>query len=277
MNAKIVKNTIEEYHKSDGYISKSMLAQILDCPFKYHYYHILGNKQEEKDHLNVGNAVHTLALEPRLFEKEYYILTEGITRNPKFAKYQEQLEIAKNRIIITSKDFEEIERMANALTSDSTSKLLLSGNGKIETSIYWEEEFENSRGEKVVLKFKCRPDWWRDDDIIVDLKTAHDVRPFKFKYHARDFAYDMSVALTCRGFKALHGKKPENNLFLLDQNKEPKIVQWYETFRKGEDSFESVLERGNYRLDMAIEKLIECQTTNKWEKYAEGITPLDVV
>ncbi len=269
MTAALVENTIDEYHTKDGHISKSMLSDILDCPAVYKYWHVDGHKKPEKDTLNIGNAVHVLALEPSLFEARYYVLPDGVVRNAKHEKYQAQMQIAGKRTIITPNDYADIKMMAAALVADKTAQVLLKRRGVIERSIYWTDE-------KTGLKFKCRPDQLGDDGVVVDLKTAADVRPYNFMKAAVEYGYDMSVALTNRGYKALTGKPLENYVFLLVEKTEPNIVQAYDSFRMDKDSAQSLLDLGEMRLDKALATLIECQDTGIWPKYADEIVPLGV-
>jgi hypothetical protein len=267
--AELRNNTIDQYHQKDGYISKSVLSDIIDCPAVFKHWHVDNNVKPQKDHLNIGNAVHTLAIEPELFNQRYHVLPEAIRRDKRSAAYIEQVQIAAERTIITFNDYESIHAMAMALKTDRTAKILLSRTGKIEHSIYW-------TCPKTGLKFKCRPDQMGDDGVIVDIKTDRDVRPHKFKWQSREYCYDMSVALTYRGYEALYGKPPEEYIFLLVDKEAPHIVQAYNTFRTADDSVRSVLDEGNDRLDKAINKLLECQKTGIWPAYFDGIQPLSV-
>ncbi len=257
---------IEKYHEKDGYISKSSLADILDCPAVYKYWHVDCNPREEKDHFNVGNCVHTLALEPELFSQRFYFLPEGVRRDIRTAKYQGILATAGLRKIITASDFEDIKGMAESLRSNKKALALLQSKGKVEPSIYWEEDN---------FKFKARPDFLRDDGLIVDLKTTKSAyKPF-FQKDAFNFHYDLSVALTSRGYQALTGKEPENYVFLAVESKPPYLVECYDSYRNF-DSFTSFLKVGQDRLEKAINKLHECLSTGHWASYHDDIQPLGV-
>lgn len=258
MKTQIVENTIEEYHARDGYISKSTLCDILDTPYTYKYYQ--DNPKPEKDHLNVGNAVHTLALEPHLFKDKFFILPEGQRRDKRMQTYKDLLTEAGDRSILTHDDAQEIKIMAKSLAMDTASVMLLMGPGKIETSIYFEYNG---------FKLKCRPDKMRDNDLIVDVKTAKDVSLRGFNRSALDHCYDVSVALTYEGYKAATGRYPSGYAFVCVQNTAPFMVASYVPD-------EMFLEYGKYRLDKALDTLKRCQDTDTWPSYSQKIEKLTV-
>ena len=258
---------IEDYHKDDGYISKSKLADILDCPAIYKYWHVDKNKKPERDYFNVGNAVHTLALEPELFAQRFYTLPECDKRTKEGkAIYAAALEACGTKKILSIEQMVDINGMADSLRKNKSALALLQAKGRVEPSIYWEE---------YGMKFKCRPDYLRDDGLIVDLKTTKSsYKPF-FQKDAYNMHYDISVALTSRGYKALTGKLPENYVFLAVESKPPYLVSSYDTFRNF-DEFSSVYKIGEARLQSAITKLKECQSTDVWPSYQTEIQPLGV-
>ena len=71
--------------------------------------------------------------------------------------------------------------MANSLLKNSLALSLLKSDGYVEASIFW----ENEEG----MKFRCRPDFMRNDGLLVDLKTAESVRPENFYKNANNFNY----------------------------------------------------------------------------------------
>ena len=63
----------EEYHSS-GYLGKSKLMKILDCPAKFKY--ALEHPPKPTPTLEFGTAVHMAVLEPEKFNEKYYVLPE---------------------------------------------------------------------------------------------------------------------------------------------------------------------------------------------------------
>jgi len=262
--------TIEDYHDRLDVQSKTMLKEFIDCPARYKYKYFDGGveKEKQKDHMNLGHAVHTLALEPHLFDKTYYILPEGIVRNKKHKAFQEQLKEANGRKIIRTEDLVNIEGMANSLKANKQALALLDAPGKIEASIFWTDP-------ETGLKCRARPDFMRDDSLIVDLKMSYTAEPKLFQNTAFNMCYDVSAALTTRGYEALYGKKPDNYVFLVIEPEPPYIVEGYDAFRPFEDGV-SYLNVGNTRLNAALNRLVECKKTGHWPGYNNGIKPLGI-
>jgi len=247
-------------------ISKSMLGDI-DCPEDFEWKYVLGNREIDKDHLNVGSAVHTLALEPDLFHDRFYILAEGIIRNAKHAKYQDALAEAGERKILTAKDFQNIEGMAAALRKKKKALALLASSGKIEASIFWEDE-------ETGVKLRCRPDFMRDDGLIVDIKTTHSARPSLFFKTAWDLHYDVSVAMTCDGYTALTGKEPQNYVFLVIETTAPHKIEIYDSFRPDEFGNVAYSEAGAVRFRKYLEKYVFSRDNNYWPSYNDKVVPM---
>lgn len=258
--------TIEAYHVDKEHISKSSLAKILDCPAVYKYWQDNADP-EDKDHLNVGNCVHTLALEPDLFASRFFVLPEGIRRDARTEKYQAILADAGSRKIMTAPDMIDIKGMADSLRSNKKALALLQSKGRVEASIYWEEDG---------LKLKCRPDYLRDDGLIIDLKTTKSAYKSFFQKDAFNYYYDISVALTSRGYKALTGEMPKNYVFLAVESKPPYLIEAYDTFREANGMGMTFAGYGEERLQTAINRLNDCTARDYWPSYNEGIEPLGI-
>lgn len=88
-----------------------------------------------------------------------------------------------DREIITPDELEKLEGMrASILRHPKASKLLAPGSGVAELSCYWIDE------ETGVL-CRCRPDWWRHDGVIVDLKTCRDASYDGFQKSIWEWGY----------------------------------------------------------------------------------------
>jgi hypothetical protein len=271
--------SIEDYHDmgnvnkygKNAIFSKSQLG-LMDCPAKFKYEYIDGAEKEEKDFLNVGNAVHTLALEPDLFHSRIYLLPEGVRRDKRTDVYQKHLEAANGRKIITAGDFIDIQGMAKSLASNKKAMYLLQASGKIEASIFWQDEESG-------FNLRCRPDFMRDDGLIVDLKTANSAESNDFARSAFDCHYDVSVGMTVDGVEKLIGKKPDNYVFLVVEKKAPYIIEAYDSFRpwdKDDIAQTTYFDAGSYRYRQSIDKLKKCFDTGIWGGYSDSINPMSV-
>jgi len=263
--------SIEDYHKRRDVLSKSMLAD-MECPAKFKWKYIDGGEEPDSDCLNIGNAVHTLALEPKLFHERFYVIKDGIRRDKRTEAYKEILAEAENRKLITHNDFKDIQGMAASLASNKWALALLQDSGKIEPSIFWTDE-------ETGLPLRCRPDFMREDGLIVDLKTGHSAEPQSFFRTAWNCGYDMSAAMTSEGYRALTGKMPDNYVYLVVEKEPPYIIEAYDSFRpcdSGDPAHLTYYDAGAHRFRSALNHYQECVRTNSWPSYSGKITPMKV-
>jgi exodeoxyribonuclease VIII len=280
--AKLITDmSIEDYHADHSILSKSMLVE-MECPAKFKWKYIDGGKQPDKGFLNIGNAVHTLALEPQLFESRFHVLPASYTDSegkekpfrcdPRMKVYKDEIEKAGTRKIIAAGDLENIKGMAKSLASNKMALAILNRPGKIEASVFWTDE-------ETGLRLKCRPDFFGDDSLIVDLKVTHSADPQIFFKTAFDIGYDMSAAMTTAGITTLLGKRPDNYVFLVIEDKPPYVIEAFDSFRPFEPDAPAALsyfDAGDYRFRAALMKYKKCTETGIWPGYREKITPMGV-
>lgn len=288
MKATLYKDMdINEYHSKTDVISKSMLQKFSDCPARYKYLYIDGGEGKKTKALQLGNLVHTLALEPELYKKRYAITPETYTNDKGEDKpWRNDMRIkavmewhAENddKIIITSDDKKQAEAMARSITKDKYARKLLEGDGYVEASIFFEYKG---------LKFRCRPDDMKNSGVLNDLKITRSNKPGMFRADAWNYGYHLSVALTSLGYEALYGKKPDNYTFICVEQELPYIVQCYDTYRPFDPvTGLSLYDMGMYQLDRLIDGynesedehvrgIKECLEEGVWPAYFEGIKPL---
>jgi hypothetical protein len=263
--------SIEDYHARKDVISKSMLAD-MDCPARFKWKYLDGGKEPDSDCLNIGNAVHTLALEPKLFHERFYVIGEGIRRDKRTEAFKEVISEAGTRKLIAHNDFKDIQGMAASLAGNKWALALLQGSGKIEPSIFWTDE-------ETGIPLRCRPDFMRDDGLIVDLKTGHTAEPEGFMRTAWNLGYDMSAAMTSEGYRALTGKMPDNYVFLVVEKEPPYIIEAYDSFRPCDPADPAHLtyhDAGAFRFRQALNQYKQCRDTNNWPAYSGKISPMKV-
>jgi exodeoxyribonuclease VIII len=210
-------------------------------------------------------------LQHDLFEKKYYVLPEDMRRDARTKAYKEQLDIAAGRIDIKPSELALVEGMASALKSNKKALLLLDKPGKIEASIFWTDT-------ETGLKFRCRPDFIGDDGIIVDLKTTGRADNDSFHRTAYTQSYDLSVALTARGYKALTGQYPSEYVFLTVETESPFIIEGKLTFVKcnyqGGKISKSYWEIGEERLSRLLDRYLQCKKTAFYPGYNIDFVPM---
>lgn len=276
---------IEDYHDlgnirkhgANAVLSKSMLGA-MDCPAKFKWKYIDGGQEEEKSYLNIGSAVHTLALEPDLFSKVFFVLPDTypdgkkVIRNPAHKAYQELLAQAGGKTILSTAEHRTVMGMAQALAGNKKALALLRRPGKVEASIFWTDD-------ETGIKMRCRPDFMADDGLIIDLKTAASADKDLFCRSAWSLHYDMSVAITCAGYKALTGKMPENYIFIAVEKEAPHIVEVYDSFRPCDPTDPARMnyfDAGWHRYREALKKYRQCMETGIFPSYSDIINPMSI-
>lgn len=247
----------EEYFSWEA-VSNSRLNRLKLSPM--HYKH---GFTEPTDAMRLGTLVHNGVLEPRSLMKRYVYMPD-YSKDPNnvtgtgarsfssattFVKTMEQrfLDLNKEKQIITEKEFDLMEGMANSLADCPPAKELLR-DGKAELSLVWEDPCG--------LLCKCRIDWLKPG-IMADLKTCVDAGEFE-RSIAR-YGYHRQMAFYQRGLEA-------NGL----ADYRPWIVAVEKTAPFGvrcAPMAEEALAAGRREINELLALLIECQKSNNWPGY----------
>lgn len=298
--------TMDEYQSSTDAQSKSMLSELADCPARYKHRYIDGNAKPKTEALHIGSAVHTLALEPEKWKAGYYVMPTTYFndkgekkpwRNDKRMKvYQDAMLEAgydmqkdedeglifnpgpKAKLVLDTADYQMIEQMAESLTKDPFALSLLKAPGYVESSVFWDQVYTDpDSGEVTTIKMKMRPDLMRNDGVMPDIKTARSVNPDIFFRDSLENNYDLSVAISFAGYEALHGKEPDNYVFVAIEKEAPFLVSCFETVMPmGEVSNLSYLDYGRAHLNHLLKKYIDCKKTGVWPGYVDKIETMKI-
>lgn len=78
------------------------------------------------------------------------------------------------KVIIEAPEWERLESMLAAVRAHPAAMKLLTAKGEAELSCYWMQQVVDPTTGEVLgeLPMRCRPDYWRHDGIIVDLKST---------------------------------------------------------------------------------------------------------
>lgn len=258
---KELKNCIKEYHGDTGSLSKTGLSMILDRPRRYWKYYLapqgIRESFEASKAQREGDAVHCLVLEPDQWNCRYYVAD---VKSRATKGFKEASAINLDKITLTTPEFDHIRRMADSLLNDKTAAKYLSLSGEAEKSFYWDY-----RG----VSLKCRPDRITKD-FCIDIKTTRDVGKRAFMYDADKYHYFLSAGMTLSGVEAVRGYCPEAYVFLCVENsgdKSPDVACYYTT--------PSGAELGEYQLNKAIDRYLECKELNHWPAVSAQTEPLD--
>jgi hypothetical protein len=275
--------TNEQYHASEG-ISRSKLWTFKQLPHKFWHQYMSGEYERPKESkaFYMGSLVHTLVLEPHLFDTEYCLKPQLEKMPPEVRKKDvgaemfEQVKAARAAIavrntaiaeefqanltaksLVSEDDLAIANAMRNAVMANNTAVDLLTG-AKIEKSIYWKHE-------PTGLICKTRPDIW-NGRIVADLKTCNDAGYRGFQLAAYKDGYFLQAAMMYEGLKSI-GEPFHNFVYVCVEKTSPYSVALYmlddDALQFGIDMFHSLMER-----------IAQCFEKNVWPDY--GIQKLTV-
>lgn len=167
------------------------------------------------------------------------------------------------RTILNPDQWKQIHAMRDAVMAHPAASALLTRiPGRAEQSVYWIDAITGTL-------CRCRPDWWRDDHLPIDLKTTEDASMEGFARSVAKFRYDVQAAYYLDGIQAATGKRPQNFVFIAVEKKPPYAVGVYvldaETLEIG---------RGLYREDLTT--YTECAKSDKWPGYGDKIQTINM-
>lgn len=257
MKTELKKNLpIDIYHSDNGFISASQLKLILKSPL--HFKH---PQAYSSPALDIGSAVHTMILEPFLFDKLFFTLDDSKRPVPesdykkKENKEWKQKILVENegKTILTVEQLEQCRAMSERVLSDPLTKELLEGPGWNEASIFWMDY-------KRKVKLKSRPDRITKNMVIVDLKTAQDASPAGFERAIGNFRYDIQAATQIDAVQQHFKKKVEYYIYIAIEKTPPYAYGIYvlqpDTIWQGRNTYKSLLDIYN-----------ECKEKNEWPAY----------
>lgn len=171
--------------------------------------------------------------------------------------------VNEHRTILNPEQWKTIHAMRDALMAHPAANALLTGiPGKAEKSVYW---IDATTG----VLCRCRPDWWRDDNLIVDLKTTEDASPEGFARSIAKFRYDVQDAFYTDGVQQATGKRPKAFVFIAVEKKPPYGVGVYVLDAETKD-----LGRAQYQHDLRV--YAGCLRTGEWPGYGDKIQTISL-
>lgn len=288
-----------DYHAMTNYISSTGLREFAKSPAHYQAY--ITAKREPTAAMSFGTNFHELIGEPELFAKKYtkgprkedykdlavtaediHILLKeaGYTatiprKKPDAAKLLRGLrpeaniwddikarfeDANKGKTVLDAEDYDRLDGMLYSLIKSKTA-LNLFTNGVAEQSVFWKDP-------KTGVLCRCRPDYLRNDGIVVDLKTTEDASPRGFKKSVRNYNYDLTSQFYLRGVsEALH--EPLNDfIHCAVEKKAPYGVGLFTLS-------DAYLLRADQQIETLLESFAECTAKNEWPAYPDSIQNLD--
>lgn len=248
-----------EYHAHPA-ISKSGLDLIDRSPSHY----IAGKSEPRKETpaLTYGRRCHTAILESDAFDSRYAVAPSGIDRKTKIGKEAWEAFTAETagREIITAEDLEKLAYIrASIIAHPVAEELLDPGSGRSEVSVF---------SEMSGVAVKCRPDWLRDDGIVVDLKTTENAGPGAFSKSCASYRYHVQSAFYADILSSV-GIEPKAFVFVAVEKQAPYAVGVYELDAES-------IELGRIAYQRNIETYAACLKSGRWPAYSDGIETLSL-
>lgn len=175
----------------------------------------------------------------------------------------------QGRTVLTQDQWDTLHAMREAVEAHPAAKALLSAPGDAEMSVYWRDPVSDAL-------CRCRPDYWRHDGILVDLKTCEDASPEGFaksvagwRYHVQHPYYMDGIELMRHQAKRLDIAKPKAFVFIAVEKKFPHAVGVYVL-----DDASVEIGRAEYQADLNL--YAECDQADKWPGYPDKITSISL-
>ena len=246
--------TNEEYHKSDA-LNFSSLVKLLKSPA--HYKQSLIAPIEQTKAMAFGSAVHLAVLEPEKF-KAAYCVQPKINKTTKLGKIEFEDWCAENtgKKSLDIEDTQKIIRIVESINNHPIASQLLT-KGVAEKSVFWKDPISD-------VLCRCRPDYWRDDGVIIDLKTADDASVDGFKRSIATFNYHLQSSWYLEGVGATVGKCLSEFCHLVIEKTEPFAIAIY--------TLDDVsLAAGSDKIRELLELYTKCKQENYWPAYSPNI------
>lgn len=183
-----------DYHADKTHFSSSILKEALESAAHFKFNILQGNKVTDSDNKNfiLGNAVHTIILEPHLFDEQYIVVECDANKDGSIPVKDLRMAISKHgegKTFISQTQYNfAVKARENTLKYPDAAKLLFSTTGESEPSFF-------AKCDETGLQLKVRPDRIDlDNKFIVDTKTSYSADKYEFtKIIKYDRHYDLSA------------------------------------------------------------------------------------
>lgn len=276
----------EDYHGSFGYSSSSL--KVLTEKTMSHLTYKMATGGVETESTLTGQTLHTLTLEPHLFEIEFAIRPDELTKpssrqwsaaNPSEYSIKQMNawdaweKERGDRTEITEAIYKHARAMADKVREHPTAQAMLQ-EGLAEQSIYYwynPEDWDAKKGYDYRIMCKVRPDWvFPGHPVIFDLKSARDASFTAFMKQAKKLGYHTSAAMYLDGcnrnkeFLARCAVKEfEKFVWIVVENEPPYEVALYEASAQD-------LAEGREIYHRLVRK-VDLYNRSEWKGYGEQI------
>lgn len=244
-----------DYHALPS-VSKSGLDLIARAPAYYRWRR--DNPQEPTEAMRLGTLTHTAVLEPDRFADEI-VKAEKFDRRTTVGKLGAAEFEAQHagKEVIEPEEFDQLMRIRDAVFAHPAARKALSDIAHVEASMFWTDP-------ETGLDCRCRPDAFRTNDIIVDLKTTKDASPEGFAKSIANYRYHVQAPFYMDGFKAATGREAKGFVFIAVETEPPHLVAVYVL-----NEIDQIRGRATYQRDLST--LRRCIDLDEWPGYPDAV------
>lgn len=314
----------EDYHSGPG-VSKSLLDLLRQSPAHLRAALTSSEARKPTPSQAFGTAFHMLVLEPERFDSSFarpFVAPElalatvedyknalaqhGVSFKSSARKgelaslvrehlagaviYDDELERynASNagRTVLSDDVWTRLHAMRDAVLAHKAASKLLAAPGAAELSAYWQEPVaEVSKGKPRRVLCRVRPDYWRRDGILVDLKSARidgaDSDSFaravdNYRYHVQHAMYLDGTAKALRASKGFEEFAAPRAFVYIAVEKDACVVdgvaKGVAVYQLGEQS----VSLGRQLMREDLWRFAACELSGQWPGYSEAIQPLEL-
>lgn len=235
-----------------------------------------GEEKKQTQSMIVGSLTHLLALEPKVFEESVAVMPKALkkptksqlgakTKTPETAKLIEDFEAFQKenafKDVITSKTYDQLRGMRDALMDDERSALLLNPRqGYTEMAIFWTCAITGVRVRSMLDRS------WASDRIA-DIKTTSDASDEGTDKQVRNLTYYVQGGVYSEAWLSMQGKSLEDPEtvppvfnFIFVESKKPYCVNVREL-----DA--DYIRNGYRRWQKRLALYKQCLDSGKWPSY----------
>jgi hypothetical protein len=283
-----------DYH-AHGALSSSGLRELAKSPAHYMAYKT--QERVETPAMKFGTGFHELIGEPQLFDKKYVkgpakedfegllVTVQDIHAKIKELGHKTSIPIKKSdaikllrtldprvpvwddiveaftkenegKTVLSADEYAQLDGMLHSLIHNKTAVNLLT-KGKAEQSAFW---IDKATG----VLCKCRPDYLRDDGIVIDLKTTEDASLKGFQRSLANYAYHWQSAFYLQGLSAVLGEPLTEFVHIVVEKKPPYAVAIYTLD-------DSALLKAREEIAELLKIYAECSAKNEWPAFTQDI------
>lgn len=269
-SAKLVDQTLEEYHADTARLSRSMLAAFAEDPALYEGRYITQTiPGPSSSAIDMGSVFHDIIAESdenrAVLIPSDCLSTSGAKAGGKFHEFAER---HPGKILLKAEQWDSLQLMLAAVRRHPVAGKAIDGAKRYST---WREQTIHWTHEATGLRLRARPDVWlrtASMDAIWEVKTTDCVHPGWFARHAWSMGYYHQAAWYMDGVRALGRESQQCFGWIVVQRKPPHSVAVLEP--ASYDVYAAALENEQLLRDYA-----ECKRSGVWRhKWIDGAVPL---